>query len=59
MPDFDQAIDRVIAGLEKKSKVLSPKEKEIVAYHEAGHALVGWLLPNADPVLKVITRIII
>jgi ATP-dependent Zn protease len=51
--DFDSAIDRVIAGLEKKSKVLSPREKEIVAYHEAGHALVGWLLPFADPVLKV------
>lgn len=51
--DFDAAIDRVIAGLEKKSKVLSPREKEIVAYHEAGHALVGWLLPFADPVLKV------
>eukprot|EP01125_Pyxidicula_operculata_P008384 TRINITY_DN281_c0_g1_i1.p1 TRINITY_DN281_c0_g1~~TRINITY_DN281_c0_g1_i1.p1 ORF type:complete len:769 (-),score=235.00 TRINITY_DN281_c0_g1_i1:1688-3994(-) len=53
MNDFDRAIDRVIAGLEKKSRVLSPQEKEIVAYHEAGHALVGWLLPNTDPILKV------
>uniref|UniRef100_A0A6B2KYU2 AAA+ ATPase domain-containing protein n=1 Tax=Arcella intermedia TaxID=1963864 RepID=A0A6B2KYU2_9EUKA len=53
LQDFDAAVDRVIAGLEKKTKVLSPKEKEIVAYHEAGHALVGWLLPNTDPVLKV------
>lgn len=53
MEDFEAAVDRVIAGLEKKTKVLSPKEKEVVAYHEAGHALAGWLLPNSDPVLKV------
>jgi AFG3 family protein len=53
MEDFEAAIDRVIGGLEKKSKVLSPQEKEVVAYHEAGHALVGWLLPHTDPILKV------
>jgi cell division protease FtsH len=53
MKDFDQAIDRVIGGLEKKSKVMSPEEKTIVAYHESGHAVVGWFLENTDPVLKV------
>ncbi|KAG7735996.1 hypothetical protein KL923_005098 [Ogataea haglerorum] len=51
--DFEQAIERVIAGLEKKSKLLSPDEKRIVAYHEAGHAICGWFLENADPLLKV------
>lgn len=45
--------DRVIAGLEKKTKVLSPEEKKTVAYHEAGHAVVGWFLEFADPLLKV------
>ncbi|ORY44209.1 ATP-dependent metallopeptidase Hfl [Rhizoclosmatium globosum] len=50
---FEQAIERVIAGLEKKSKVLSPHEKKIVAYHEAGHAVVGWFLQHANPLLKV------
>jgi AFG3 family protein len=50
---FDKAVDRVIAGLEKKNRVLSPKEKETVAYHEAGHAVVGWFLKHADPLLKV------
>eukprot|EP01135_Chromosphaera_perkinsii_P005103 Nk52_evm14s316 gene=Nk52_evmTU14s316 len=50
---FEQAIDRVIAGLEKKTKVLSPAEKKVVAYHEAGHATVGWYLEHADPILKV------
>lgn len=50
---FEQAIERVIAGLEKKSKVLSPDEKRIVAYHEAGHAICGWYLRWADPLLKV------
>jgi AFG3 family protein len=53
MKDFDQAIDRVIGGLEKKSKVMSPEEKTIVAYHESGHAIVGWFLEHTDPVLKV------
>ncbi|CAB4254064.1 similar to Saccharomyces cerevisiae YER017C AFG3 Component [Maudiozyma barnettii] len=50
---FEQAIERVIAGLEKKSKVLSKEEKTTVAYHEAGHAICGWYLKYADPLLKV------
>ncbi|CDO92536.1 unnamed protein product [Kluyveromyces dobzhanskii CBS 2104] len=50
---FEQAIERVIAGLEKKSRVLSPEEKKTVAYHEAGHAVCGWFLEFADPLLKV------
>lgn len=50
---FEQAIERVVAGLEKKSRVLSPKEKKTVAYHEAGHAVAGWFLEHADPLLKV------
>lgn len=50
---FDQAIERVIAGLEKKSRVLSKEEKTTVAYHEAGHAVCGWYLQYADPLLKV------
>ncbi|KAI9476108.1 MAG: peptidase family M41-domain-containing protein [Benjaminiella poitrasii] len=51
--DFEDAIERVIAGLEKKSRVLSPEEKKTVAYHEAGHAVAGWFLKYADPLLKV------
>ncbi|EAU92673.1 hypothetical protein CC1G_01718 [Coprinopsis cinerea okayama7 len=51
--DFDTAIERVIVGLEKKSRVLSPEEKKTVAYHEAGHAICGWYLEHADPLLKV------
>merc|ERR1711871_154678 len=50
---FELAIDRVIGGLEKKNKVMSVKEKETVAYHEAGHAVAGWFLEHADPLLKV------
>lgn len=50
---FDRAIERVIAGLERKTRVLSPEEKKIVAYHEAGHAVCGWFLEHADPLLKV------
>ena len=53
MQDFYDATDRVIAGLEKKSKILSEKEKKTVAYHEAGHATVSCFLPNADKLLKV------
>ncbi|HEX77394.1 MAG TPA: ATP-dependent zinc metalloprotease FtsH [Dehalococcoidia bacterium] len=53
MPEFEEAIDRVIAGPEKKSRIISPKEKEMTAYHEAGHALVARMLPNADPVHKI------
>ncbi|ORX61617.1 ATP-dependent metallopeptidase Hfl [Hesseltinella vesiculosa] len=51
--DFEKAIERVIGGLEKKSQILSPQEKKIVAYHEAGHAVAGWYLQYADPLLKV------
>ena len=51
--DFEQAIDRVIGGLEKKNKLISPEEREIVAYHEAGHAITGWFLKYSDPVVKV------
>ncbi|KAG6895549.1 Mitochondrial inner membrane m-AAA protease component [Termitomyces sp. T32_za158] len=51
--DFDTAIERVIVGLERKSRVLSPEEKKTVAYHEAGHAVCGWFLEYADPLLKV------
>uniref|UniRef100_A0A7N6B0X5 AAA+ ATPase domain-containing protein n=1 Tax=Anabas testudineus TaxID=64144 RepID=A0A7N6B0X5_ANATE len=50
---FEQAIDRVIGGLERKTQVLQPTEKKTVAYHEAGHAIVGWFLQHADPLLKV------
>ena len=50
---FEQAIERVIAGLEKKSRILSPEEKKTVAYHEAGHAICGWFLQYADPLVKV------
>ncbi len=53
LDEFNEAIDRVIAGPERKSRVISPKEKEVIAYHEAGHALVGWYLPNADPPYKM------
>ncbi len=53
MEDFQDAIDRVIGGLEKKSKIISPNEKKIVAYHEAGHAVAGWYLEHADPLVKV------
>ena len=53
MKDFQDAIDRVIGGLEKKNKIISPEEKNIVAYHEAGHAVAGWFLEFADPLLKV------
>ncbi|ABO48676.1 membrane protease FtsH catalytic subunit [Desulforamulus reducens MI-1] len=53
MNELEDSIERVIAGPEKKSKVISEKEKRLVSYHEAGHALVGYLLPNTDPVHKV------
>src|SRR5690554_4603268 len=53
MDDFHDAIDRVIGGLEKKNKIISPEEKRIVAYHEAGHAIAGWFLEHADPLVKV------
>ncbi len=53
MMDFMDAADRVIAGLEKKSKIISSREKKIIAYHEAGHATVSWYLKYADSLLKV------
>ncbi|GAB2533946.1 ATP-dependent zinc metalloprotease FtsH [Rufibacter soli] len=51
--DFLDAMDRIVAGLEKKSKIISPEEKKIIAFHESGHALVSWLLPHVDPLIKV------
>ena len=51
--DIENSIDRVLAGPEKKSRLMSDEEKQIIAYHETGHALVGWALPNADPIHKV------
>lgn len=51
--DFMNAIDRIIGGLEKKNKIISPNEKKIVAYHEAGHASISWLLEHAHPLIKV------
>ncbi len=53
MEDFQDAVDRVIGGLEKKNKIISPDEKRIIAYHEAGHAICGWFLEHAYPLLKV------
>ena len=53
MADFQAAVDRVIGGLEKKNKVISDHEKQIVAYHEAGHAISGWFLEHVDPLVKV------
>lgn len=53
MDDFQDAVDRVIGGLEKKNKIISPEEKKVIAYHEAGHAICGWYLEHAYPLLKV------
>ena len=53
MDDFNYALDRVIGGLEKKNKFISPSEKKIIAYHEAGHAICGWFLNHASPLVKV------
>jgi len=53
MEDLDEAVDRIIAGLEKKNRVINPKEKEIVAYHETGHALIAAFTPGADKVHKI------
>lgn len=53
MSDFQEAMDRVIGGLEKKNKLISPEEKKIVAFHEAGHAIAGWFLEHANPLVKV------
>jgi cell division protease FtsH len=51
--DFISAIDRIVAGMEKKSKIISSREKEIIAYHEAGHAVASWFLPGVDPLVKL------
>ena len=53
MPEFEEAVERVIAGPERKSRVINEREKEMTAYHEAGHALVAWSLPHADKVHKI------
>ena len=53
MSDFQDAVDRVIGGLEKKNTLISPEEKRVVAYHEAGHAIAGWFLEHTDPLVKV------
>ncbi len=51
--DFSDAVDRVVGGIERKKTIMSPEEKRLTAFHEAGHAVAGWLLPGCDPVLKV------
>ena len=51
--DFNDAIDRIVGGLEKKTKIITPEEKKVIAYHEAGHAAVSWLLEHAAPLVKV------
>ena len=53
LEDFNYALDKVIGGLEKKNKLINPEEKEIIAYHEAGHAICGWFLEHASPLVKV------
>ena len=53
MDDFEEAVDRIIAGPQRKNRIINPREKEMTAYHEAGHALVAWALPHADPVHKI------
>ena len=53
MSDFLDAVDRIVGGIERKKTIMTKSEKELIAYHEAGHTLVGWLLPDASPVLKV------
>jgi cell division protease FtsH len=53
MPEFQEAVERVVAGLEKKNRLINPKEREIVAYHEIGHAIVAMSLPETDPVQKI------
>ena len=53
MAEFEEAVERVVAGLEKKNRLINPKEKEIVSYHELGHAIVAMSLPETDPVQKI------
>lgn len=53
MADFHSAIDRVVGGLEKKTRVITPEEKKVISYHESGHAIVSWMLEHVDPLVKV------
>nr|MBP6314362.1 ATP-dependent zinc metalloprotease FtsH [Chitinophagaceae bacterium] len=53
LDDFNDAVDRIVGGLEKKNKIISPEEKKVIAYHEAGHAVSGWFLEHAYPLVKV------
>src|SRR5512136_191351 len=53
MQEFEEAVEKIVAGLEKKNRVINPKEREIVAHHEIGHALVAMSLPGTDPVQKI------
>ncbi|MEJ2166551.1 MAG: cell division protein FtsH, partial [Desulfobacterales bacterium] len=53
MPEFEEAVERVVAGLEKKNRLINPKERKIVAYHEMGHAIVALSLPGTEPVQKI------
>lgn len=53
MQDFHDAIEKLIGGIEKKSMIITEKERNIIAWHEAGHALVSWMLPEIDPVIKL------
>ena len=53
LKDFNRAIDRVVAGIEKKGSLIKPHEKSKIAHHEAGHAVAGWFLEHADPLVKV------
>ena len=56
--NLEYAVERVVGGTEKRTQVMSPQEKRVVAYHESGHALMGWLLPHTDALLKVLHKII-
>lgn len=53
MPEFEEAVERIVAGLEKKNRLINPQEKETVAYHESGHAIVAMSLPGTDPIQKI------
>ncbi len=53
MKHFEKAVDRIIGGLEKKDMIMTLEERRTIAYHEAGHAIAGWFLEHADPILKV------
>jgi ATP-dependent Zn protease len=53
LQDFLDAVDRIVGGLEKKSKIITPQEKRAIAFHEAGHATVSWMVEHASPLVKV------